>query len=420
MGLRVRTSAVAMAVIAIGTLVAPQRLRGQSVVPLSRSQAIETALARGARLGVARADTSAAFAALLTARAFQNPTLSTSYSKSTPQYHVTLDIPIDFPALRSARIGSAAAARQAAQYRFQFERAAVALDADTTYTRALAALEHSRLSRRNAADADSLLAIAVARERAGDASELDVELARVNAGQQENVAAADSLTFISTVLDLQAVLGLGSTLVIVPTDSLRAPPDTTAAIPNGRAVGAPLQVAAASATLQSATLAASIQSRSVFTAPSITAGFETRDPTGSEKGILPTFGIALPLPLFNRNSGPIAQARAERERAIAELTLARVQSETEIARALRERSTALVRVSRDRMLVASANRVAALSLTAYREGAATLASVLEAQRNARDVIGQYVDDLASVWIAIAELRAITLTPAGPTTGSVNR
>src|SRR5689334_23484577 len=49
------------------------------------------------------------------------------------------------------------------------------------------------------------------------------------------------------------------------------------------------------------------------------SGFETGDPSGSEPGILPTFGLSLPLPLFNRNRGPIAQLEAERQRARAEL-----------------------------------------------------------------------------------------------------
>src|SRR4051812_34652580 len=146
----------------------------EAVLPLSRGDAIGAALARGARLGVARADTAAALAGLLTARGLQNPVLSSSYSRSLPNYHVALELPFDLPGVRSARIGSAEAARRSALYRFTYERAAIALDADTTYTRAIAALERARLSRRTARDADSLLRIAVARRDAGDASDLDV------------------------------------------------------------------------------------------------------------------------------------------------------------------------------------------------------------------------------------------------------
>jgi outer membrane protein, heavy metal efflux system len=380
------------------------------LTPISREQAVEAALVRGARLGLARADTALAFAQLLTARALQNPTLSTVYSGAVPKYHITADQPIELPGIRRARIQAAQAGRQAAQYRFAFERVAAALDADTTYTRAVAALERARLSRRNARDADSLRKMVVARRDAGDASQLDVELATVTAGQQENIAAADSLTFLSTVLDLQTVIGLQANRVaVLPTDSLTTPPpgDGESDAP---LAAAPLRVAAATSAFESAALAVRLQRRSIFATPSIMAGIETGDPAAP--GILPTFGLSLPLPIFDRNRGPIAQAVAERERARAELTLAQVESQTLIARARRERSIALSKVDRDRRLVASANRVAAMSLTAYREGASSLPNVLEAQRNARDVLAQYVDDLAAAWIATALLRVATLTPSG--------
>jgi outer membrane protein, heavy metal efflux system len=426
----------ARVVVALMLLTAGGR-RGQaqlsSLTPLTRSDAVRSALDRGARLPLAQADTAIAYAQLVSARAFENPSLSTIYSKSTPQYHVTIDVPIAYPWIRRGRVESALASRTAAQYRYQLERAMIALAADTTYTRVLAARAHAVLSRRNAQDSDSLRRMAVRRRETGDASDLDVELATVVAGQDANSADADSLTYVSALLDLQTVIGLAASRVeIVPLDSLVAPPvDSEAPFGNaasfsglapgvtrvavdstGRVVltASPLQVAAAEAAFTSAQLAARIERRSIFASPSLMAGFETGDPSGAEPGILPTFGLSLPLPLFNRNRGPIAQAEAERQRARAELTLAQIESRTEIARAIREREIALAKVGRDQALVRGANRVAAMSLTAYREGASALPNVLEARRNARDVLGRYIDDLASAWIADAELRVLLLTP----------
>jgi len=370
---------------------------------MTRATALATALERGARLGVARADTAVAGAQLLAARALPNPTLSASYSKSFPQYHVNADFPLDLPPLRSLRVRSAQVALDAARLRYQFARATIALDADTTYTHAVAARERLVLSRRNALDADSLLHMVERRRDAGDASDMDVELARVNAGQQENIAAGDSLTLMSSLLDLQAVLGMtDGQLAISATDSLAAPP--AAAMP-----GQTLSETAAAMSLESATLAARLQHRSIFSTPSISLGFENHDP--GQPGILPTFGLGLALPLFDRNRGAIAQAEAERARAAAELTLAQVEARNQVAHALRERENALSRAARDQRLVVSANRVAAMSLTAYREGAASLPNVLEAQRNARDVLAQYIDDLSNAWIATAELRVLALAPS---------
>jgi cobalt-zinc-cadmium efflux system outer membrane protein len=370
---------------------------------------VDAAITAGPRIAVAEADTAVALAALITARALPNPTLAASYTKDPPPYHTTLELPIDFPWLRGPRVASAAAARTAAQYHYAFQRASAALDADTTYTRVLAAREHARLSRRNAQDADSLRRMAAVRRDAGDASDLDVELATVNAGQQANVAAADSLEYVSTLLDLQSIMGMVAMQPeIVPADSLGVP----AAADDGGApvaIGSTLEVAAAQQTLSSAQLGTTLQRRSVWGTFGIIAGFDWGDPTNP--GLLPTFGISVPLPLFSRSRGAILQAEAEMRRARAELTLAQAEGTARVARSRRQRDIAMGKVARDRVLLASADRVASMSLTAYREGESSLPNVLEAQRNARDILGQYIDDLAAAWIASAALRVYTLTPA---------
>ena len=378
----------------------------RSQEPVTRQQAIESAVARGARAGVARADTLVGSAQLLAARQWDNPSMSATYSRAVPTHHEIVDLPLDLTGVRSARIRSAESTRLASQYRFQFERAAAALDADTTYTRALAASEHLRLARRNAKDADSLRRMSIVRRDAGDASELDVLLATVNAGQAANVTAADSLAYVSTLFDLQAVMGLdANSVVITPIDSLTLP-----ASPNANGVPVrTLPVAAAELALTAADLSVRAQRRSVFAPFSIQAGVEHGDP--SQPGILPTFGVSIPLPLLNRNRGPIALAEAERERARAELALARIETQSAIGRAIRSRNLALEKIQRDRLLVESATRIAAMSLTAYREGAQGLPAVLEAQRNARDILSQYIDDLATAWIATATVALYNLTPS---------
>jgi cobalt-zinc-cadmium efflux system outer membrane protein len=381
---------------------------GAQAVPMSRAQAVQDAVSRSPRSGILFADTAVAFAQLLTARALPNPALSASYTKSVPMYHVTADLPVDYMWLRGTRVQAAQFTREAARYRYTFGRAMVALDADTTYTRALAAAARSRLSGRTAQDTDSLRRMAVARRNAGDASELDVQLATVNAAQQANVAAADSLTAVSVLLDLQAILGLPTNSVeIVLSDSLTEPPVDGAITQSGST----LPVAAADAALQAALLGARLQRRSIWSGAGFMFGFETRDPTSTGNAILPTFGVTVPLPFLDRNRGAIALADAERQRAEFELALARVETQSQIAHANRGRINALGRIARDRVTVAAANQVATMSLTAYREGAMALPNVLEAQRTARDVLAQYIDDLAAAWIAAAELRVFSLPPS---------
>jgi cobalt-zinc-cadmium efflux system outer membrane protein len=377
--------------------------------PVTRADAVAAALVRGARVALGRADTTAALGAARTARAFPNPTVSASYTKDTPNYHALGDLPLDLPWLRSARIGAAESARDATRYRFAFERAAIRFDVDTTYSRSLAAQLHARLSRRTALDADSLLRIAELRRTVGDVSELDVRLAAVNAGQLENIAVDDSLTALGTLLSVQLQMGLaGDAPTIVLVDSLQPPADN--AVAEGRLL---LPVASAEASLRSAERSLAFARRSRF-APTLQFGFDTRDPTSpTPNKLLPIVGFSLPFPLFNWSGGEVLRAAAERDRALAQLDLTRRETEAMVARARRDLAAARDRLRRAAGLVESANRIAAMSLRAYSEGAVALASVLEAQRNARDILARYIDDLAASDAAARALRLLTAGPDEP-------
>jgi cobalt-zinc-cadmium efflux system outer membrane protein len=377
--------------------------RGQTT-PLTRAAAVHEALTRAPAGVVLAADTAIAFAQTLVARALPNPSLSASYSAAPPNYHFTADLPFDFLWLRDARVQAARLGQLAARYRYSFGRAALALDADTAYTGALAALARARLSSRTSIDSDSLLQMAIARRNAGDASELDVQLATVAAGQQANAAAADSVTAVAAILDLQAILGMATDRILVTlVDSLTDPPDENQVSPPTSA----LPVAAATAALDAADISAKLEHRSVWAGTGLTLGVETSDPeTGSK--LLPLVGISLPLPFFNQNRAGIALAEANRSLAAGELALARIETASLITRATREREASLRRVERDRLTLAAADRVASMSLTAYREGAMALPAVIEAQRAAREIETTFIDDLAAAWIATAELRLFTM------------
>src|SRR5271170_5902589 len=142
--------------------VAAQQLR-----PVSLHDAVDATLTRGTRVAVARADSSAARAGLVGAREWQNPTLNLQYTRDEPHYHGFLEIPVDYPWLRGPRIAGAERAAQSAGYTFALEQAAARFDAETSYVRALTAVEHDSLSRVNRVAADSLRRLAVVRRDAG-------------------------------------------------------------------------------------------------------------------------------------------------------------------------------------------------------------------------------------------------------------
>jgi len=389
-----RSSLIVSLFCGVGSLTAQQ--------PITRAQAVSAALEHGARVFLGRADTAQTAAALHAAGLYPNPSFTASWSQDVPHDHLLANLPLDLPWLRSARIGAASSTHDAARYGFALQRATIVFDADTGYTRALAAVARAHLSRRNALDADSVLKMAQLRHEVGDASELDVRLAEVNAGQLANTAADDSLTAIGALLALQLAMGLPAdepTIRLV--DSLTPPPDSLPSPP-----AEPLAVSAAAASLKASQRAVTLAHRNAFPAPSLEAGFDQNDP-GGQRGLLATFGISLTLPLFNQNGGDVAQARAARDRAQASLDLTKREAAAAQANAYREHRAALVRLARDQRLLASADRVAAMSLQAYAEGAVALPNVLEAERNAREALGRYIDDVAAANNAVATLRLVT-------------
>ena len=407
-------------------IVKPFSLSAQAMaVSLSRAEAVRIASERSPRLSLTRADSAIAAASLQLARQFENPTLSSSYSKSAPQAHFSLDVPIEWPGARHSRISASESDVAAAKFRRANERAAVELDVDTAYSRAQALAARSALLARIARDADSLLIIARIRRDAGDASDLDVELAVVFAGQNHNIAVNDSIAAIASRALLQAMLGLpidsvqvslSDTIDVVSLANTERTPVPASAVGTPRATGAiaptPFSVAAAERDLDAANYRVLVEQRRRLPAPSLSVGFEAVDPGGSS-GLFPTLGFAVPLPIFNRNAASIQAARAALERARLSVSIAKLERALTLSNSVREAQAAQARSVRSSQLVASANRIAALSLVAYREGASALSAALDAQRAAREALAQYVDDVATSRIADSVLRFYSLTSVVP-------
>ncbi|HEX8243318.1 MAG TPA: TolC family protein, partial [Longimicrobium sp.] len=307
------------------------------------------------------------------------------------------DQPLEFPWLRSARIRAAQAGALGARYRLHIEEAAVRYAVDSAYVQAAAARELYLLSARTEREGEELVQIARTREQAGDASELDVELALVAQGGLQSTALADSLAAVGAILDLQALMGMPAAHpTIVLADSLASLPGLVPPAPGVAGGGVPLRAAAAEADIRARTASLAVERANRWAAPSIMAGVEWHDPTGGEKGYLPTFGVSIPIPLWDHNRGPILAAQAGLQRARAELEAAEREGAAALAAAERSRAAAALNVERGRALLAHAERVVALSTRGYREGAFPITAVIDARRAARDVLRQYVQDLAAL------------------------
>jgi len=126
----------------------------------------------------------------------------------------------------------------------------------------------------------------------------------------------------------------------------------------------------------------------------IGAGYAVQGARGPDLPQMPTLGINVPLPIFNRNQGGIVQSEVAAQVADADLkkTLIRVESEVDVAYRNLIQSRRLVEAYRAGVL-----EDARLTLTivekAYERGGATILDLLDAARTSRTIQQNYIETL---------------------------
>ena len=121
-------------------------------------------------------------------------------------------------------------------------------------------------------------------------------------------------------------------------------------------------------------------------------------------------GVTVPLPFGNRNQGGIARAEAEQRVAEASLRLARNRALAEVESAYRAYETAREQVKAyEAGLLDQADESREITLVAYKEGAAELVALIEAQRTRAEVRTNYYKALFDYNTALFQLELATGT-----------
>lgn len=357
---------------------------------ITLAAALAQARAGRAQAVIAAARLSEARATVRTAGALTNPSVSYTYSDAVPTNHLLFDQSFDWLLRRgsdraSARAGVDRALADSAQTLTLLGR-----DVRVAFWRARAGQLSLALVEQQASQADSLAGIAVARFRAGDISLFEQEqVAQEAARAHQSVSTAREAASV-TLVDLARAIGVETPPV--PVDPLDAGLDR---LPEGTvdATASPvLRVAVA----DSAAAAASARSaaRARVPVPALTGGAEWGDP--SQPGTLALVGISIPLPLWQRGGGPVAEARARAAGAAAATREARLDAvrDAREARIRLEEAAGRARVARDSLIPAAA-RLRARALRAYQAGETGIVPVLDAFRGEREVVlGGLQDELA--------------------------
>lgn len=121
------------------------------------------------------------------------------------------------------------------------------------------------------------------------------------------------------------------------------------------------------------------------------------------------FDIGVQIPIFNRNQGNIAAARASVDRAKLEVERTRLSLRSRLAEVYRDYITSLTRADRYRQeVLPKAQKAYELYLNNFRQMAAAYPQALIAQRNLFQLQDAYVDALMSVWQRSVEIRGLLI------------
>lgn len=127
-------------------------------------------------------------------------------------------------------------------------------------------------------------------------------------------------------------------------------------------------------------------------------------------GIEGFFDIGIQIPIFNRNQGAVATARAEADRARLEVERTKLALRSRLAEVYREYQNSLVTVERYRTeMIPKAQQAYELYLSSFRRMAAAYPQVLISQRNLFQLQEDYVTALVVAWQRAIEIQGLLLT-----------
>jgi cobalt-zinc-cadmium efflux system outer membrane protein len=361
-----------------------------NLTPLSLSEAIARVQAVAPQRRAAQARAEAATGVLYQAGRLPNPSIDIREENLNPSggnrapLDQTIDVfavfnqPIETGGKRAARTAAAAAEVVAARAGVRQAERDLTIVTVHLYLSALQAYVFTKVLTNNRDDLQPLVAAMTRRVEEGYAAEADLMKFRAEAARLDTQLARARLEFDRNVTALGTLLALpghinGSRLVEPP---LIDPPTGDPSELAQHIVEHRPEIVAARARLEKARHTLELEQARRFPDPSVTAGYKR---TGGENTLVA--GVIVPLPLFDQNTGNIERAMAEERAATLDLDALTNQLTAETvslilsAQELTDRARQI-----DQQLLAPAEVVRNAARSAFREGAANILQVVDAER----------------------------------------
>jgi outer membrane protein, heavy metal efflux system len=393
--------------------------------PISLEEAVDEAVQHNLELLARRSNLTIADAAMISARLRPNPVasfgadhldlLGTGFNSinngGPPELSWRVDLPIERGGKRAARMAVAAAMKSAAEADFADAVRSLRLDVTMACVDVLAAQATRVLLAQNLRSFEDLVRVNVTRASAGSIPRFEATRSEVAMLQFRTTVRRADLALATASARLRVLLGRATDDPIEIVGGLRAPgQDAMPDVDELEALAIDVRPDLRSLQLSQARSVADLRLQEALGTIDYTVGAEYRRQQGAF-GISPRsnslgFFVSAPLPVFNRNEGEIARARAESDQVRLQIAARRAQIIADVRTTYHEYET-------DRDLVAAiehdlltpATKVRDVAAYTYSSGASALLEWLDAERAFNDTMQSYVDAQAELRRASSKMNA---------------
>ena len=380
---------------------------------LSLEQALQTAFERSPEIVARRAEVEEFRARLATARTYPyNPEVSVQGARRSGPGGVDADRglgvsqEIEIGGQRGRRVAVAEAFLAAGEARFQRDQRVLAGRVALAFADAVRARELLRIEETDAGLARGLLNIEAKRLEAGKATQIELNLARAAAGRSVRRVELAKGAYLEARSVLAEVMGILPAAPPEPLGDLAdfVAPGSAALPPLAELVRLALanrEDLAAFRSEEEAARAEIALERSLARPNLVARAFQERE-SGTDD--LAGVGLAIAIPLFNRNRGRIAEAGAAAQRVAAEGAVARLAVEREVASAYAvfQASSAAAR-GLGEQVIGSLEENLGLLQRSMEAGKISRTEVFLLRREFVESQREYLDALSVAWRAQVQL-----------------
>ena len=402
--------------ISVSLLTLPARAQGaaETPAPLTLAAALQLAEAGNPTLSAARHELAAQGGALQQAQALPNPELQTVLEdtrRATRSTTVQLNQLIELGGKRGARATLALRGQDLAQAALATQMADTRAAVSTAFVDVLAAQEGLRLADSAQALAARASEITARRVAAGKASPVEATRAKVLEAsvRLEGNLARGNLS--QARQRLAALWGAGTPRFTEAEGRLDVLPPLPSPAELAARLHASPGVRQARSHLAQRQAMLDVEQRRATPDVTVSIGMKRSEELGRNQAII---GLALPLPLFDRNAGNKLEALRRSDKAGDELAAAQVQLQAALAQARERLATARLDVdSLQNEIVPGAQSAWDAASKGFEFGKFAFLDVLDAQRTLLQAKNQTLRALTEAHHAAAELERLLGAPVTP-------